>query len=78
MAEISPYGRVRDPASFGPHSSVGVSPSFSQHTTFTRSMDHLGLSHGLDHTTSPRLWPTQVKALIMDSQNCSLSFIFYL
>ena len=63
MNEISPYGRVRDPASFGLHSSVGVSPSFSRHTTLTQSMDHLGLSHSLDHPTSPRLWPSQVKAL---------------
>ncbi|KAL6347470.1 hypothetical protein AAG906_025992 [Vitis piasezkii] len=59
MNEISPYGRVRDPASFGLHSSVGVSPSFSRHTTLTQSMDHLGLSHSLDHPTSPRLWPSQ-------------------
>lgn len=62
MTEISLYGRVRDAASYGLHTSAGVSPSFN-HSTLTRSMDHLGLSHGLDHTTSPRLWPSQVKAL---------------
>ncbi|KAK9287451.1 hypothetical protein L1049_015872 [Liquidambar formosana] len=62
ITEISPYGRVRDPASLGLQSSVGISHSLNRHTSLTQSMDHLGLSRNLDHPTSPRSWASQTIA----------------
>lgn len=62
LTDTSPYGRLRDPAPIGfqPSSSVGVTHGLGRHTTLTQSMDHLGLSHNLDHPSSPRPWASQV------------------
>ncbi|XP_024165108.1 KH domain-containing protein HEN4 isoform X2 [Rosa chinensis] len=64
LTDTSPYGRLRDPAptGFQPSSSVGVTYGLGRHTTLTQSMDHLGLSHNLDHPSSPRPWATQMVA----------------
>ncbi|XP_031261613.1 KH domain-containing protein HEN4 isoform X2 [Pistacia vera] len=59
LADTSPYGRLREPASFGLPSSVGVSHSVSRHPTLTQSMDHIGFSCSLDCPPSPRLWASQ-------------------
>ncbi|KDO53984.1 hypothetical protein CISIN_1g009173mg [Citrus sinensis] len=58
LTETSPYSRLKDPASFGVHSSVAVSHDFSQ-PPLTQGMDHLGLSHSLDCPSSPKLWTAQ-------------------
>ncbi|KAH9697224.1 KH domain-containing protein HEN4 [Citrus sinensis] len=58
LTETSPYSRLKDPASFGAHSSVAVSHDFSQ-PPLTQGMDHLGLSHSLDRPPSPKLWTAQ-------------------
>ncbi|KAM1890959.1 hypothetical protein ACFX14_034295 [Malus domestica] len=62
--DTSPYGRPRDPALIGfqPSSSVGVTHGLSRHTTLVQSMDHLGLSHSLDHPSPPRPWASQLAA----------------
>ncbi|KAM1344931.1 hypothetical protein FF1_034352 [Malus domestica] len=62
--DTSPYGRPRDPALIGfqPSSSVGVTHGLSRHTTLIQSMDHLGLSHSLDHPSPPRPWASQLAA----------------
>ncbi|KAM1790321.1 hypothetical protein ACFX12_034404 [Malus domestica] len=62
--DTSPYGRPRDPALIGfqPSSSVGVTHGLSHHTTLVQSMDHLGLSHSLDHPSPPRPWASQLAA----------------
>ncbi|CAB4289848.1 unnamed protein product [Prunus armeniaca] len=65
LTDTSPYGRLRDPTPIGfqPSSSVGVNHGLSRHTTLTQSMDHLGLSHSLDHpSSSPRPWASQMVA----------------
>ncbi|KAL6269828.1 hypothetical protein ACE6H2_026739 [Prunus campanulata] len=75
LTDTSPYGRLRDPTPIGfqPSSSVGVNHGLSRHTTLTQSMDHLGLSHGLDHpSSSPRPWASQVSLSL--SLSLSLSF----
>ncbi|XP_057976486.1 KH domain-containing protein HEN4 [Malania oleifera] len=59
ITDISPYGRVKDIASLGIHTSLGPSHSLNQQTSLARSMDHLGLSHGLDRPASPPLWSSQ-------------------
>ncbi|KAM1242619.1 hypothetical protein ACFX2G_034955 [Malus domestica] len=62
--DTSLYGRPRDPALIGfqPSSSVGVTHGLSHHTTLIQSMDHLGLSHSLDHPSPPRPWASQLAA----------------
>ncbi|KAK2983174.1 hypothetical protein RJ640_018519 [Escallonia rubra] len=45
-------GTRRDYASLGLHSPVDVSHSVNRHTTLTQSMDHLELSHSVDHPLS--------------------------
>ncbi|XP_020426115.1 KH domain-containing protein HEN4 [Prunus persica] len=65
LTDTSPYGRLRDPTPIGfqPSSSVGINHGLSRHTTLTQSMDHLGLSHSLDHpSSSPRPWASQMVA----------------
>lgn len=63
LADTSPYGRLRDSASVGLPSSVGVSHTVSGHPTITQSIDHTGLSRSLDRPPSPRLWTSQVESL---------------
>ncbi|PRQ24476.1 putative K domain-containing protein [Rosa chinensis] len=64
LTDTNPYGRLRDPGptGFQPSSSVGVTHGLGRHTTLTQSMDHLGLSHNLDHPSSPRPWASQMVA----------------
>ncbi|KAK3000386.1 hypothetical protein RJ639_022341 [Escallonia herrerae] len=45
-------GTRRDYASLGLHSPVDVSHSVNRHTILTQSMDHLELSHSVDHPLS--------------------------
>lgn len=56
LTDSNPYGRLRDPAPivFQPTSSTGVTHGLGRHTTLSQSMDHLGLSHNLDHPSSPK------------------------
>ncbi|XP_048424588.1 KH domain-containing protein HEN4 isoform X2 [Pyrus x bretschneideri] len=62
--DTSPYGRPRDPSLIGfqQSSSVGVPHGLSHHTTLIQSMDHLGLSHSLDHPSPPIPWASQMAA----------------
>lgn len=62
LPDSSPYGRMRDSAPLGIHTSplVGVNHTFGRHATLTQSMDHLGLSQTLDRLPSPtRAWASQ-------------------
>lgn len=62
LPDTSPYGRMRDSAPLGIHTSP-PGHSFSRHTTLTQSMDHLGLSHTLDRPPSPpKSWASQAKS----------------
>ncbi|XP_058007269.1 KH domain-containing protein HEN4 isoform X2 [Hevea brasiliensis] len=51
----------RGPAPVNLHSSAGVTHTLNRHATLS-SMDHHGLSHGLDRPPSPRLWASQTIA----------------
>ncbi|XP_050365807.1 KH domain-containing protein HEN4 isoform X2 [Argentina anserina] len=64
VSDSGPYGRLSNPAPIGFQlsSSVGVTHSFSRHITLSQSMDHLELSHNLDHPSSPRPWASQMVA----------------
>ncbi|PON98348.1 Polyribonucleotide nucleotidyltransferase [Trema orientale] len=64
LTDTSPYGRMRDPAPLGINASppVGITHSLNRHTTLTQGLDHLGLSHTLDHPPSPRPWESQMIA----------------
>lgn len=74
LTETSPYGKLRDPAPLGVHSSVAVSHGFSR-PTLTQGMDLLGLSHSLDRPPSPRSWSAQVGSLSVSLSSVSLSHI---
>ncbi|OWM87723.1 KH domain-containing protein HEN4-like isoform X2 [Punica granatum] len=59
LAETSPYGRIKDPASMG-LDSLGLSPSYSRQSVATQSStDHLGVMHNIHNSASPRLWESQ-------------------
>ncbi|XP_043713315.1 KH domain-containing protein HEN4-like [Telopea speciosissima] len=58
IPEIGPYGRVREPTSPRLYPSMGLSHDIDRQTSLTQSMDHLGLSHSIDHSP-PRLWASQ-------------------
>ncbi|XP_004290406.1 PREDICTED: poly(rC)-binding protein 3-like [Fragaria vesca subsp. vesca] len=64
LTDSNPYGRLRDPAPivFQPTSSTGVTHGLGRHTTLSQSMDHLGLSHNLDHPSSPKPWASHMVA----------------
>ncbi|XP_062082633.1 KH domain-containing protein HEN4 isoform X2 [Humulus lupulus] len=64
LTNTSPYARMRDPAPPGINTSppIGVTHSFTQHSTLSKGLDHLGLSHTLDHPSSPRQWESQMMA----------------
>lgn len=62
LPDDSPYGRMRDSAPLGFHTSqpVGLTHGVRRHTNVTQSMDHLGLSHTYDRPPSPpRSWTSQ-------------------
>ncbi|XP_043709876.1 KH domain-containing protein HEN4-like isoform X2 [Telopea speciosissima] len=59
IPEISPYGRMREPTPPRMYPSVSLSHDIDRKTSLTHSIDHLGLSHSLDHPPSPRLWTSQ-------------------
>ncbi|XP_042495803.1 KH domain-containing protein HEN4-like [Macadamia integrifolia] len=58
IPEIGPYGRGREPTSPRFYPSMGLSHDIDQQASLTQSMDHLGLSHSVDHSP-PRLWASQ-------------------
>ncbi|CAN6555349.1 unnamed protein product [Malus baccata var. baccata] len=64
LTDTSPYGRLKDPNPIGyqPSSSVGITCGLSRHSTLIQNMDHLGLSHSLDHPSPPRPWASQMSA----------------
>lgn len=57
--ESASYGRVTEPNSPGPYSSLRLSHNLDHPTTLAHSMDLLGLSHNIEHPSSPRLWASQ-------------------
>ncbi|XP_060965942.1 KH domain-containing protein HEN4 isoform X1 [Cannabis sativa] len=62
LTNTSPYARMRDPAppTINTSPPIGVH-SFTQHSTLGQRVDHLGLSHALNHS-SPRQWESQMMA----------------
>lgn len=60
LSEMSPYGRIKDPAPLG-LDPLGLSTSYNRHQIVSQSAaDHLGTMHNLDNSLSPSLWESPV------------------